>query len=247
MCATERRQFRVAYYTHLVATLLPRRGSFAITAAAGADGLRTVNVAASVDPGCSTTDATTSLLYTIDNTAPLVSATTSPASGNLAGWFNTDVTITWSASDAGSGVASGPTPATDSQTTNTPGAIHTSTATDRVGNVGNGRIVIALDKTPPSISGVRTPAANANGWNNTNVTVQLRLLRLTLRHQDVHGTDELHRQRDRPGRDRNGIGFRQQYVYDERHGQRGQERAHDQWRAGRHSPTARAGSTPTWS
>ena len=40
-----------------------------------------------------------------------------------------------------------------------------------MGNVGNGRIVIALDKTPPSISGVRTPEANANGWNNTNVTV----------------------------------------------------------------------------
>src|SRR5579859_3241044 len=32
-------------------------------------------------------------------------------------------------------------------------------------------LVIKLDKTPPSITGARTPLANANGWSNMDVTV----------------------------------------------------------------------------
>ena len=32
-------------------------------------------------------------------------------------------------------------------------------------------MTVKLDKTTPTITGSRTPAANANGWNNTDVTV----------------------------------------------------------------------------
>src|SRR5207253_772288 len=32
-------------------------------------------------------------------------------------------------------------------------------------------LTIQIDKTPPNISGTRAPAPNANGWNNTNVSI----------------------------------------------------------------------------
>jgi hypothetical protein len=50
------------------------------------------------------------------------------------------------------------------------------TATDGVNNIGaasgsTNTATVTIDATPPTISGVASPAANANGWNNTNVTV----------------------------------------------------------------------------
>jgi hypothetical protein len=93
-------------------------------------------------------------------------------SPNGAGWNNSNVAITWSATDVGSGVGSGggPTPGTDSVTSNTSGVTKTATATDRLGNAGNGSLTVKLDKSAPTITGSRSPAANSNGWNNTNVT-----------------------------------------------------------------------------
>src|SRR5205085_8061303 len=73
--------------------------------------------------------------------------------------------------DAGSGVASGPTPATASQSADTAGKSFSSTAADRLGNTGSGSVSVKLDRTLPTITGSRAPAPNANGWNNTSVTV----------------------------------------------------------------------------
>ena len=83
--------------------------TFALTAASGADGARSTTVTSSNDPGCATVDGTMAASYKVDNTAPTVAATLSPLP-NAAGWNSSDVTVTWSATDAGSGVASGPTP-----------------------------------------------------------------------------------------------------------------------------------------
>ena len=48
----------------------------------------------------------------------------------------------------------------------------TATVTDNVGNTATSApVTVKLDKTAPTITGSRTPAANANGWNNTDVTV----------------------------------------------------------------------------
>ena len=147
--------------------------TFAFTAGSG-DGLQTVTAAAS--PNFNANNCTgqsqnpQSGSYVLDNTGPSVTAAVAPAP-NLAGWNNSNVTITWSATDSGSGVGGGPSPATDSQTSNTTGVTKTSIATDRLGNSASGSVTIKLDKQTPSVTGSRNPAANANGWNNTDVIV----------------------------------------------------------------------------
>ena len=109
--------------------------------------------------------------YTLDNTAPLLSAALSPAP-NVAAWNKTNVGITWSATDiGGSGVAVAPTPATDLVTAETAGVGKSATVEDRVGNVGNKTVTVKLDKTAPSINASRSPAPNGAGWNSTSVTV----------------------------------------------------------------------------
>lgn len=108
--------------------------------------------------------------YTLDNTAPTATATLTPLP-NGAGWNKTNVSLTWTAADAGgSGVAS-LVPSSD--TVSTDGVVtRTTTVTDNVGNSATSApVTIRLDKTAPTIVGARTPAANANGWNNTDVTV----------------------------------------------------------------------------
>jgi large repetitive protein len=108
--------------------------------------------------------------YVLDNTSPNVTGVLNPAA-NGAGWNKDNVAIAWSATDAGSGIGSGPTPPTDSVTANGSAVLKTATATDRLGNTATGSVQVSLDKTAPTIIGSRTPAANANGWNSTDVTV----------------------------------------------------------------------------
>ena len=147
--------------------------TFSFTAGTG-DGVQTATAAAS--PNFNANNCTgqsqspQSASFVLDNTGPVVTAAVSPVA-NDAGWNNSNVSITWSATDAGSRVATGPTPATDSLTANTSGVTKISTATDRLGNGGSGSVTVKLDKNAPTITGSRSPAANANGWNNTDVTV----------------------------------------------------------------------------
>jgi hypothetical protein len=147
------------------------RASWVFTSAAGrGDGVQTIIF--SVFPGadCTGTPSSGSVSFVLDNTGPVVTAALSP-SPNPAGWNNSDVTITWSATDAGSGVASGPTPATDTLRTDTAVGTRVAIATDRLGNTGNGAVAVKLDKGAPAIAASRSPAANAAGWSNGPVTV----------------------------------------------------------------------------
>ena len=122
--------------------------------------------------GATPGNATVTSSYIVDDGAPVVTGVGTPAA-NAFGWRNVTTTIAWTAVDGGSGIASGPTPVSDSVASDTPfaGVTKTSTATDNVGNVGNGSLVVKVDKTLPSIDASRNPAANAYGWNNTDVTV----------------------------------------------------------------------------
>ena len=119
---------------------------------------------------CAQKVATATASYVLDNTGPVVSPTATPAP-NAAGWNKSDVSVTWSATDAGSGVLGGPTPASASATANYVDQDYTSIAADRLGNSGSATTHVRLDKVAPTITPSRTPAANANGWNSTDVTV----------------------------------------------------------------------------
>src|SRR5207249_1423606 len=70
---------------------------------------------------------------------------------------------------------SGPVSASVSQTVNTEGRNQSSTGTCQNladNTTSNAQTGINIDKTPPTLSfGTATPVANANGWNNTNVSV----------------------------------------------------------------------------
>jgi hypothetical protein len=94
----------------------------------------------------------------IDRTAPNVSASTSATAYTVGSdtWYKDSVTFDWSASDpdladasAGSGVKTGPTPATSTFNTTGAGQSSSSQATDFAGNTGIG-----------SLSGVNVDASN---------------------------------------------------------------------------------------
>src|SRR5260370_6444151 len=124
-----------------------------------------------------------------DITPPVTTAGLSPVT-NAAGWNNTNVIVTLSGEDNeqdGSGVKQitysasgaqtiGSTIVSSGSTTFTISSEGVTTitffGTDNAGNIEAARaIAIQLDKTPPTITSSRTPAPNANGWNNTNRTV----------------------------------------------------------------------------
>ncbi|TML32047.1 MAG: hypothetical protein E6G35_03040, partial [Actinobacteria bacterium] len=161
-----------AFTDHLQSGTARSSWTFGATAGAG-NGVQAVTATASPSFNgqnkCTGSSGSAQASYTLDNTGPVVTAALSPAA-NAAGWDNSNVTITWSAADAGSGVGSGPTPANASQNGSTAGTTFTSNATDRLGNSGSGSVTVKLDKVSPTITGSRSPAANANGWNNTSVT-----------------------------------------------------------------------------
>jgi YVTN family beta-propeller protein len=123
-----------------------------------------------------------------DTTAPLTVASTTTVP-NVAGWNNAEVTVMLQALDnpGGAGVKQityGVTGAQSIPSTVVAGSVATVSitvegvsvvtffATDNAGNIETGGTsTIMLDRTPPTISGIRSPAPNVNGWNNTPVTV----------------------------------------------------------------------------
>lgn len=124
-----------------------------------------------------------------DITPPQVAASPTPAA-NAGGWNNTNVNVALSATDnaGGSGVASvtyavagassgGATvPGSTASVGVTAEGVSTVTyrAADVAGNSGADQtLVVRIDKTAPQVVGSATPAANAAGWNNTNVNVAL--------------------------------------------------------------------------
>ncbi len=107
--------------------------------------------------------------YLIDLTKPTVTTSRTPAA-NSYGWNKTNVTASYTARDALSGLV---TPASGSYVFTTEGANQstTFTATDQAGNTTTKAVTVSIDKTKPTISGSPSPGANAYGWNNTNVIV----------------------------------------------------------------------------
>ncbi|MFC1815941.1 hypothetical protein ACFL0M_08370, partial [Thermodesulfobacteriota bacterium] len=103
-----------------------------------------------------------------DNDLPTISAQVTP-SPNAAGWNNSDVTVSFECSDITSGVASCPDPVVVASE----GADQavTGTVIDHAGNSATQTVSVNLDRTPPEIVATASPPPNAEGWNNTDVTV----------------------------------------------------------------------------
>jgi hypothetical protein len=125
---------------------------------------------------CSATSAggSTSNSVTVkrDTTAPTITASAAPApNGN--GWNNTIVTVSYVVDDALSGVDSSASAAgVDVLSAEGAGQSASGSVTDIAGNTASASVSgINIDKTAPTITASAAPAANGNGWNNTNVTV----------------------------------------------------------------------------
>lgn len=104
----------------------------------------------------------------VDNNPPTINASATPAA-NPSGWNKSNVTVSFACSDSISGIETCSSPVV--VTGEGAGRVVTGTATDRAQNTSHASLTINLDKTAPSINAVAAPSANANGWNNTDVTV----------------------------------------------------------------------------
>jgi hypothetical protein len=149
-------------------------------------GLGTVTVTCSYEDTGGLSDSDT-VSYTIVDTGDPTASHQLSAAANGNGWHKADFTITLNGSDSGSGVkeirytingGTEQTAAGDSKVLNidTEGVKTISYySVDWAGNDSTvGNVTVKLDKTAPQVAyktGSATPAANAAGWNNTNVTV----------------------------------------------------------------------------
>ena len=121
-----------------------------------------------VEDAKSVGDATTRIVS--DSTPPLILPQVSGTQG-LDGWHISNVTVTWDLSDPESGIASSAGCDTMTLTEETPGFTITCMATNGAGLSNTASVTVKIDKTPPTLACAPTPAPNANGWNNTDVTV----------------------------------------------------------------------------
>jgi hypothetical protein len=104
-----------------------------------------------------------------DTTPPVITATVSPAA-NAAGWRATPVTITFTCSDVGSGVAV--CPASVVLASDGANQSITRSVSDLAGNTSSVTVRgISIDRTAPVVTGRVVQTPNGAGWLNGTVTV----------------------------------------------------------------------------
>jgi hypothetical protein len=145
--------------------------TFALTAPDG-DGASAVTVTATggynQNNKCNGSATSGQASYVRDNAGPVVTAELTPAA-NSAGWNKSDVSVKWTATDAGVGVAGSQPFKTDSVTSN---GIHTVTAPAQADRLGNSSAVasttVRVDKANPTITAAQTK--NADGTTTITFT-----------------------------------------------------------------------------
>ncbi len=149
----------------------------AITEQTGCDDVTVNYDTAGVTFTCTATSAggtaTQSVTIKRDATAPVISYTLNPEEPNANGWYNSNVTVTWSVSDATSGLADPNVCPQETLADDTDSGKFTCTATDNAGNTASlETVTIKRDATAPVINYTLNPTApNANGWYKSDVTV----------------------------------------------------------------------------
>jgi hypothetical protein len=103
-----------------------------------------------------------------DVTPPVIVPTVTGTLG-LNSWYTSDVGVTWSVTDLESAITSSTGCTSNSVTTDNAGTTFTCSATS-AGGTATQSVTIKRDATAPTVTASRAPAANINGWNNTDVT-----------------------------------------------------------------------------
>jgi hypothetical protein len=108
-----------------------------------------------------------------DTTPPEISYKLDPASPDGDnGWYKSDVTLTWTVTEGESPDSLVTTGCVDQNiTADQPATTYSCSATSAGGSAGPESVTIKRDATLPTISGDRSPDANAYGWNDTDVAV----------------------------------------------------------------------------
>jgi hypothetical protein len=107
----------------------------------------------------------------IDRTKPTLSG--APLGGpNAKGWYNSAVTIDWTCTDGGSGLADDACPNT-TISGDGEGLTDSHSVTDAAGltTEATSAPAVNIDATKPTGTGAATTAANDNGWYNSDVTI----------------------------------------------------------------------------
>jgi hypothetical protein len=110
-----------------------------------------------------------SVIIMRDATNPNVTAT-ADRNADHNGWYNHALTVSFSGTDATSGIASCAPEANYSGPDTNNGSLSGS-CTDQAGNSASATFNFKYDATAPTISGTPSPAANGFGWNKTDVLV----------------------------------------------------------------------------
>ena len=112
--------------------------------------------------------ASASYTAQIDKVLPSIQESASPTA-NAAGWNNSDVTVSYTCTDTNSGVDSMASEL-GSDVLNSSDSVEGS-CVDLAGNSITASYSAQIDKTKPIIQSSVSPSANADGWNNSAVTV----------------------------------------------------------------------------
>jgi len=116
------------------------------------------------------TSAAKSFGFKYDDTSPTVTAAAS-RSPDDDGWYNQPVGISWSGTDATSGIASCAAPVTYSGP-DTKNASSVGSCTDAAGNAGTpAPFSIKYDSTPPVATAAPARGPDANGWYDHGLTI----------------------------------------------------------------------------
>jgi hypothetical protein len=144
-----------------------------ITGPYSSDGIGQQTASCSYTDGGGQSDTASATYSIVDPSPPSIGYTLDPASPDGDnGWWVSDVTLTWSVTDAESPNSLVKTGCDDQNITADQAATtYSCSATSAGGSAGPVNVTIKRDATKPTISGSASPAANSNGWNNTDVTV----------------------------------------------------------------------------